>query len=174
MNKEYNSTYSADEHRYCNYHENGLQFIRMQRKCQYSKGILHRFYKFLLHRLELKYGLENSWKCKIGKGLYLGHAYNITINENAEIGENCNIHKGVTIGQLNRGTRKGAPKIGNYVWIGVNDTIVGNIVVGDDVLIAPGAFINCDIPSNSIVIGNPCQIHHRENATEGYINRTIT
>ena len=76
-----------------------------------------------------------------------------------KIGEWCNIHKGVTIGQQNRGDLKGVPKIGNKVWIGVNATIVGKIEIGDDVLIAPNSFVNCDVPSHSIVIGNPCQIH---------------
>ena len=77
------------------------------------------------------------------------------------------------IGQQNRGKLKGAPKIGSYVWIGVNSTIVGKVEIGDDVLIAPGAYVNCDVPSHSVVIGNPCQIHHKDNATEGYINNVI-
>lgn len=42
--------------------------------------------------------IEISRRTKIGGGLYIGHAYCITVNENARIGENCNIHKGVTIG----------------------------------------------------------------------------
>ena len=46
------------------------------------------------------------------------------------------------------------PTIGNDVWIGVNATIVGKVSIGDDVLIAPNAFVNCDIPSHSVVFGN--------------------
>ena len=110
----------------------------------------------------------------IGPGLYIGHPYGITVNPNAVIGANCNIHKGVTIGQENRGKRKGAPKIGNEVWIGVNATIVGKITIGDDVLIAPNSYINCDVPSHSIVFGNPCVIRHKDNATEGYINSKVS
>ena len=110
---------------------------------------------------------------QIGPGLYLGHAFNITVNEAAVIGANCNLHKGVTIGQENRGKRKGAPVLGDCVWVGVNATVVGGINVGDDVLIAPGAYVNCDIPSHSIVVGNPCRTIPRENATEGYINRKV-
>ena len=109
----------------------------------------------------------------VGPGLYLGHAFNITVNEASVIGANCNLHKGVTIGQENRGKRKGAPVLGDCVWVGVNATIVGAITVGDDVLIAPGAYVNCDIPSHSIVVGNPCRVIHRENATEGYVNRKV-
>ena len=62
------------------------------------------------------------------------------------------------------------PTIGNEVWIGANATIVGKVLIGDDVLIAHNAFDNCDIPSNSVVFGNPCIIKHRVNATEGYVN----
>lgn len=43
------------------------------------------------------------------------------------------------------------PTIGDEIWIGVNATIVGRINVGDDVLIAPNSFVNCDIPSHSVV-----------------------
>ena len=52
--------------------------------------------------------------------------------------------------------------IGNDVWIGVQATIVGKIVIGDDVLIAPNSYVNCDIPSHSVVFGNPCIIKHRD------------
>lgn len=76
----------------------------------------------------------------------------------------------MTIGQENRGRRKGAPTIGNKVWMGVNSTIVGNITIGDDVLIAPNSYVNFDVPPHSIVIGNPGKIIHREKATQDYIN----
>ena len=103
----------------------------------------------------------------------MGHAYNITINPHAVIGSNCNIHKGVVIGQTNRGIKKGVPTIGNCVWIGINAAIVGGIKIGDDVLIAPNSFVNIDVPSHSVVFGNPCIIKHSDNATEGYINNKI-
>lgn len=71
------------------------------------------------------------------------------------------------------GGRQGAPVIGNEVWIGINAAIVGKVTIGDDVLIAPNSYVNCDVPSHSIVFGNPCIIKHREDATEGYINRKV-
>lgn len=52
------------------------------------------------------------------------------------------------------------------MWIGINAAIVGKIVIGDDVLIAPNSYVNCNVPSHSIVIGNPCRIIHKDNATE--------
>ena len=88
-----------------------LRFIRLLRKCQNSRGILHLFYRYLHRRMMIRYGLEIPWNCKIGKGLYSGHAYNITVNPNAEIGDLCNLHKGVTIGQQNRGKKKVLQKL---------------------------------------------------------------
>ena len=141
------------------------------RKYQTAKNpILKKYYRFRYSYHCKKHHLEIPSKVNIGAGLYLGHAYCITINEKAVLGENCNIHKGVTIGQENRGARKGVPTIGNKVWIGINATIVGKITIGDDVLIAPNSYVNRDIPSHSIVFGNPCIIKYRENATENYIN----
>lgn len=144
------------------------------RKCQEKHcKPLHLIYRALFSRYKHKNHIELSVDTKIGDGLYFGHPYAITINPKATIGKNCNLHKGVTIGQENRGKRKGVPTIGNNVWIGINATVVGNVIIGDDVLIAPNSFVNCDVPSHSIVFGNPCIIKHCENATEGYINRTV-
>lgn len=101
-------------------------------------------------------------------GLLFGHGYCITINPEAKIGYHVNIHKGVTIGVKNHGKRWGTPVIGDWVWIGVNATVVRAIKIGNDVLIEPNSFVNCDILDHSVVFGNPCVIKHRENATEGY------
>lgn len=135
--------------------------------------MLRIFPKIFLRLFNLIYCTEFSCSCKIGPGLYIGHPFGITINPNAVIGRNVNIHKGVTIGRENRGARKGVPVIGNCVWIGINSTIVGHITIGDDVLIAPNTFVNCDIPSHSVVFGNPCVIKHRDEATAGYINNKV-
>ena len=145
-------------------------FLFWFRKCQFGLKPFIPIYKVIFHFVKKSHGIEIASTLKIGKGLYIGHPYNITINQKAVIGENCNIHKGVTIGIENRGKRKGTPTLGNKVWIGINATIVGNIQIGDDVLIGPNSFVNCDVPAHSVVIGNPASIHHRDFATEGYIN----
>lgn len=149
------------------------RFQKYYRLCGGKKGFLYILYRVLFRKYKSKNHIELSRECEIGKGLYIGHPYGITINPAAKIGCNCNIHKGVTIGQENRGKRKGTPVIGNDVWIGINSTIVGNITIGDDVLIAANTFVNCDIPNHSIVFGSPCIIKTKPdcNVTEGYINR---
>lgn len=149
------------------------KFQKYFRRCQNSSGLIKILNMILFKYYKAKNHIEISSVTKIGPGLYIGHPYCITINANSIIGKNCNLHKGVTIGQENRGKRKGTPVIGDSVWIGINSTIVGNVNIGNDVLIAPNSYVNCDIPSHSIVIGNPCVIKQVENATENYINRQV-
>ena len=123
----------------------------------------------LLRRYSRKTGIQIGWHTQIGEGLVLVHCGPVAVNNEAVIGKNCTLYHGVTVGMEFRGKRKGNPTIGDNVWIGSNACVVGNITVGDDVLIAPLAFVNFDVPSHSIVVGNPAKIIHREHATEAYI-----
>lgn len=143
------------------------------RQAQESTGLKRKMYHFLLVHYRKKNCVDISPELKIGGGWYCGHPYAITINSHAVLGRNVSVHKGVTIGRENRGRRKGFPVIGDNVWIGINATVVGNVHIGNDVLIAPNTFVNQDIPDHSVVFGNPCIIKHRENATEGYINIVV-
>lgn len=152
----------------------GLKYILLFRKCESSKSkVLNYYYQIRLYFFSHKSQIQIPYNVSIGKGFYIGHYGRIIINPGVVIGENVNIATGVTIGQENRGKRKGVPTIGNEVWIGSNSVIVGNIKIGSDVLIAPLSFVNFDVPDHSIVIGNPARIIHRVNATEGYINRKV-
>lgn len=152
-----------------------VRYLKTYRKAAYykKKSLRGMYYRFRLKQLSEKTGIQIPTKAQIGKGFYVGHFGTIIINPDAIIGENVNVATGVTIGKTNRGNSKGVPKIGNSVWIGTNAVIVGNIKIGDDVLIAPNAYVNVDVPDHSIVIGNPAVIHPRENATEGYINNRV-
>ena len=153
---------------------NEIKYMYWFRKAQAAKNPISQIFTRLnLLHLSRKTNIQISWKAKIGEGFYIGHCGRIIINPNAVLGKNVNIATGVTIGQENRGKRKGCPTISDNVWIGTNSVIVGNITIGTDVLIAPLSYVNFDVPDHSIVIGNPAKIIHRENATEGYINRTV-
>ena len=130
-------------------------------------------WRLLLRRYQIKYGFQIYPETQIGEGFYLGHWGTVVINPKTIIGRNCNIAQGVTIAQSNRGKHQGTPTIGDEVWIGPNAVIVGNITIGDNVLIAPNAYVTTDVPSNSVVLGNPAIIKPREDATEGYINNKV-
>lgn len=178
-----NSTFEKDLYRW--YGEKGESFKKrilrpLEIKYMYyfrnvqstSNPISKIYYKLKLRNLSQKTNIQIPSSTKIGEGFYIGHTGRI-INPNTVIGKNINIATGVTIGQENRGKREGCPAIGDNVWIGTNAVIVGNIKIGNDVLIAPLSYVNFDVPDHSIVIGNPAKIISRENATEGYINRTV-
>lgn len=148
------------------------------RKMDFRWILLYRLYqtkrhpvltRWLLRRCSLRTGIQVGWHSSIGAGLVLVHCGDVAVNNEVVIGKNCTLYQGVTIGMEFRGERRGNPRIGDNVWIGSNACVVGNISIGDDVLIAPLSFVNFDVPSHSIVIGNPAKIIHRENATESYI-----
>jgi serine O-acetyltransferase len=147
--------------------KHNIRYMYLHRKYENRPNLLT---KYMLYTLGRKYGLEISCDAHIGSGLYLGHPYNITVAEGTTIGKNVNLHKGCTIGRENRGSHAGVPTIGDRVYVGIGAVIVGGITIGDDVLIAPNSFVNFDVPSHSIVIGNPASVHPRSNATESYVN----
>lgn len=146
------------------------RFLKLFRKANSKPNIFNRIL-FKIHCK--KRNIEFPSVLDVGEGLYVGHFFNVTINPKVKIGMNCNIHKNVTIGQENRGKRLGAPTIGDNVYLGINSVIVGNIHIGNNVLICANSFVNFDVPDNSIVFGNPGIIKHNEKATEGYIQNRV-
>jgi len=152
-----------------------LHYLFLLRKCQLSskKSLIGFFWRIRLRKYQIRYGFQIYPETQIGEGLYLGHWGALVINPKTIIGRNCNIAQGVTIGQQNRGKNIGTPIIGDEVWIGANAVIVGAIHIGNNVMIAPNAFVTTDIPPHSIVIGNPAIITPKQNATDGYINHKI-
>lgn len=153
-----------------------LHYLYILRKAQkhQKKTVSGLFWRFVLRHYQIKYGFQIYPETQIGEGLYLGHWGTLVINPKAKIGKNCNIAQGVTIGQQNRGKNEGYPVIGDEVWIGPNAVIVGSVNIGNNVLIAPNAYVNFDVPENSMVMGNPGKIYEAENATQGYINNKLS
>jgi len=135
--------------------------------------VLGLYWRMVLRHFQIKYGFQIYPETQIGEGLYLGHWGSLVINPKTIIGKNCNIAQGVTIGQQNRGKNEGFPIIGDQVWIGPNAVIVGKINIGNNVLVAPNAYVNFNVPDNSVVVGNPAKIYPNENATYGYINNMV-
>ena len=139
------------------------EYIKTLRKCEYwhnARTVLGGGGKFIyllyLHKLR-KLSRITGFQIPpntIGPGLTIWHWGPIIVNGNAFIGENCTIRPDVVIGYKDRnGT---APIIGNNVTINSGSRIIGNgIVVGDNVIIAPGAVVTKSIPSNCVVAGIP-------------------
>jgi serine O-acetyltransferase len=143
----------------------GFRFTYFLRKCQAAR---HRprllrfastfFYSYLLDHYRYRYGFDIPIETVIGPGLYIGHFGRLAVHPECRLGCNVNLSPGMVIGQSNRGRGRGVPEIGNCVWIGTNAIVVGKIKVGNNVMIAPGAYVNFDVPDNAVVAGNPGQI----------------
>ena len=126
----------------------------------------------MLHRYRFKYGFDISPTAAIGPGLYLGHFGGVVISPQAVLGTNINIAQGVTIGATSRGPNLGAPTLEDRVWVGAHAIIVGKVTIGHDALIAPGAYVNFDVPPMAVVLGNPGKVVSTY-GSEGYVNNIL-
>ena len=77
-----------------------------------------------------------------------------------EIGENCTVYQGVTIGD--RGGYGGAAKIGDNVMIGAGAKIIGDIRIGDNCAVGANAVVTKSMPDNTVAVGNPAQFRPRK------------
>lgn len=146
------------------------KFIKAYRKIQCNQDNLWKhIYRKKLHKVMLETGIDVEGNMSIGPGLIIGHWGRVVINGQTNFGSQFFLTHGVTIGRDIRGKRAGVPTFGDRVCIRANSTVVGKVYIGNDVLIAPNTFVNFDVPSHSVVVGNPASIHHRDNATEGHI-----
>lgn len=148
----------------------GYQFTYFFRKASRASNILSKIFWRVLHRWCMFHtGIQIPIGTEIGEGLKIGHFGNIVINPAAKIGRNFNIAQGCLVGNA-QGKKKGVPIIGDNVVMSANSVVVGGITIGDDVMIAPNAFVNFDVPNNSIVIGNPGHIILRNSSpTQRYM-----
>jgi serine O-acetyltransferase len=157
----------------------GFRFTFHLRKASYydvQKNFIRIFF-YLFHRVILehyrfKYGFDIPHETSIGPGLFLGHFGGVVISGDAVLGANVNIGQGVTIGVTRRGQRVGAPTLEDRVWVGAHAIIVGRVTIGQDALIAPGAYVNFDVPPMGVVLGNPGKVVSHEGSA-GYVNNVM-
>lgn len=148
----------------------GFTYIYFFRKVQTSRWALLRvLYAVLLKITSYITHIQIPAATKIGPGFRIVHFGTIVVNPLTVIGHNFNISQGVLIGNA-QGKKAGTPVIGDNVCVNANAIIIGNCHIGNNVLIAPGAFVNFDVPDNAIVIGNPGRIIQKESSpTKKYI-----
>ncbi len=97
-------------------------------------------------------GIEIHPGAKIGKNLFIDHGIGVVIGETAEIGDDCTIYHGVTLGGTGKDVGKRHPNIGNNVLIGAGAKILGPIKLGDNVKVGANAIVLTNIPSSSTVV----------------------
>lgn len=106
------------------------------------------------YRLLRKYNISIGEHTKIGSNLIIPHQFNVVIGEGVKVGDNCTIFHHVTLGQ-NHGKY---PIIGNNVTIYTGAVVVGDIKIGDNVVIGAGSIVTKNVSPNSIVAGNPAKV----------------
>ncbi len=116
-----------------------------------AKIFLKPVYLFLNHRMMTKWGIQIDNESQIGEGFLIFHYGGIFVGEDTVIGKNVSISHNVTIGRSGEGKRRGAPVIGNNVYIAPGANVSGKIRVGDNVRIGANAVVNKDISDNSLV-----------------------
>lgn len=109
-------------------------------------------------------GIEIHPGAKIGKGLFIDHGSAVVIGETAEIGDNCTIYQGVTLGGTGKHVGKRHPTLGNNVMVGSGAKVLGPFKVGDNSKIAANAVVLEEIPENSTAVGIPARVVKKNNA----------
>ena len=103
-------------------------------------------------------GIEIHPGATIGRRLVIDHGMGIVIGETAEIGDDCLIYHGVTLGGTGKDVGKRHPTIGNNVLIGTGAKVLGPIKVGDNSRIAANSVVLREIPEDSTAVGIPARV----------------
>ena len=109
-------------------------------------------------------GIEIHPGAKIGKGLFIDHGSAVVIGETAEIGDNCTIYQGVTLGGTGKHVGKRHPTLGDNVMVGSGAKVLGPFKVGSNSKIAANAVVLDEIPENSTAVGIPARVVKRSGA----------
>ena len=107
-------------------------------------------------------GIEIHPGATIGKGLLIDHGSGVVIGETAEIGDNCTIYQGVTLGGTGKDKGKRHPTLGDNVMVGSGAKILGPFKVGSNSKIAANAVVLEEIPENCTAVGVPARIVRRD------------
>lgn len=129
-------------------------FIVQTDRTRIFSTIVKQIYK--VHQLIMGYDIPLT--TNIGKGLLLMHYPEIVINGDCIIGDYVTIFNGVTLGMKFSGEKKGCPQIGNHVKIYPGARVIGNIKVGNHVVIGANSVVVDDVPDYSVVAGVPAKI----------------
>ncbi|MCL2032629.1 MAG: serine O-acetyltransferase [Methanomassiliicoccaceae archaeon] len=141
----------------------GLLAVTMYRKSHklWVEGNVKKARKinFKAHRIT---GCDIHPGAAIGKRFFVDHATGVVIGETAIIGDDVTIYQGVTLGGVSFEKGKRHPTVGDRVVIGANATVLGDIVIGNDVRIGAGSVVLKNVPDNSTVIGIPGRVVERD------------
>ena len=137
----------------------GVKAVRSHRKAHwcYEHGLFFPA-RLISQWSRRRTGIEIHPGAKIGKRLVIDHGMGIVIGETAEIGDDCLIYHGVTLGGTGKDVGKRHPTIGNNVMIATGAKVLGPFKVGDGARIAANAVVLQEIPPNATAVGAPARV----------------
>ena len=114
--------------------------------------------RWVSQRAKRRTGVEIHPAAKIGRRLVIDHGTGIVIGATAEIGDDCLLYQGVTLGGTGAAREKRHPTLGNNVMVGCGAKVLGPFKVGDNVKIAANSVVLREVPDNCTVVGIPGRI----------------
>ncbi len=115
--------------------------------------------RLISHIARFLTGIEIHPGAQIGTGVFIDHGMGVVIGETAEIGDDCTLYHGVTLGGKESGKRH--PTLGENVVVGAGAKVLGNILIGNNVRIGAGSVVLRDVPSDCTVVGIPGRLVHK-------------
>jgi serine O-acetyltransferase len=103
-------------------------------------------------------GIEIHPGATIGRRFFIDHGSGVVIGETTEIGDDCLIYQGVTLGGTGNEKGKRHPTLGNRVVVGTGAKVLGSIRIGDDVKIGAGSVVVHPVPDGATVVGIPGRV----------------
>ncbi|OGI08702.1 MAG: hypothetical protein A2Y40_05365 [Candidatus Margulisbacteria bacterium GWF2_35_9] len=110
----------------------------------------------LTRLIQILYGIDIHWNAEIDGGCRILHGVGLVVSKKTKIGKNCTLYHGVTIG-VKEEWQFGEPIIGNNVKIYTGAKIIGEVVIGDNVMIGANAVVTENCEANSIYAGVPAK-----------------
>ncbi|MCA3218629.1 MAG: serine O-acetyltransferase [Burkholderiales bacterium] len=119
--------------------------------------------RFISHLGRFFTGIEIHPGATIGRRVFMDHGMGIVIGETAEIGDDCTIYQGVTLGgtSLTKGAKR-HPTLGRGVIVGAGAQVLGGFSVGDGARVGSNAVVVKEVPPGATAVGNPARILHNE------------
>ena len=103
-------------------------------------------------------GIEIHPAARLGRGVFIDHGMGVVIGETAQVGDDCTIYQGVTLGGTSLSHGKRHPTLQRNVTVGVNAAVLGAITIGENSKIGGGSVVVKDVPANSTVVGVPARL----------------
>ncbi len=138
---------------------------RMRVKPKALRAPLSVMWRTLFAMVRNFYGIELPFSARVGRRVVFEHQHGIVVHGNTEIGDDCILRQGVTLGIRRLDRLAEAPKLGRGVNVGAGAKILGNVVIGDHAEIGANAVVLSDVPARTLVVGVPAHpVSRRGNA----------